>query len=274
MILTRTPMRISLFGGGTDYPEWYMPNGGAVLGVTIDKYCYVALHKSGQIWKCFDLPIRSGVATSSAFTVGLLRASTDFDKTVLARLAVEWERDKSGGNVGHQDQYLCALGGMLNLKFCDQGVEVNPIDSNGLQDNLMLFYTGVRHTGSYDVIEEQLSNIKQTAPVLKEMHSLVYDGIDALDKGSEFGKLLDKTWGLKRKLAEHISTPEIDSVYDKALRAGAIGGKLLGAGNGGFMLLYVERDRQDDVEKAIGLARVPFKFEDEGTQVIYRENDD
>ena len=272
MILTRTPVRISFFGGGSDYPEWFLNNGGAVLGTTIDKYCYVSLHSSGQSSHFFDVPTKSGLATSSAFTVGFLRASTQLDQIVIARMTVDWERDKSGNNVGYQDQYLCALGGLLHLKFSDQGVEVEPIaDGHNLESNLMMFYTGVRSLGSYQVIEEQLSNIKERGSELQDIHALVDEGIKTLDKGVEFGKLLDKAWRLKRRLAKDISTPAIDAMYDTALKSGAVGGKLLGAGNGGFLLLYVEPDKQDNVRKSLGLRQLPFKFSTGGTQVIYHD---
>jgi D-glycero-alpha-D-manno-heptose-7-phosphate kinase len=267
MILTRTPVRISFFGGGTDYPEWFLNNGGAVLGATIDKYCYVSLHSSGQSAHFFDVPTRSGLATSSAFTVGLLRASCNLEQIVLARMAVDWERDKSGGNVGYQDQYLCALGGMLNLHFSDQGVDVIPIEHNDLADNLMLFYTGIRSMGSYRVIEEQLSNIKERSSELHDIHALVNEGIKNI-RNVEFGKLLGTEWALKKRLGKHITTPEIDAMYDTAIQNGAIGGKLLGAGNGGFLLLYAMPETQQKVTVALGLKRVPFKFSTGGTEII------
>jgi len=271
MIVTRTPFRISLFGGGTDYPEWYLKNGGAVLGASINHYCDVVLHKSGLVWKCFDLPTKSGLGTSSAYTVGLLRACSNLDNEALAKIAIEWERDKSGGNVGHQDQYICSIGGFLHITFSDRGIEYETIPSNGLDKNLMLFYTGIRSTGSYSVIEEQLSSIKQNDSILKEIHSLVDEGIKNITNGIEFGKLLNETWQLKRKLTEHISTPEIDAMYKEAIDAGAIGGKLLGAGNGGFLLLYVETDKQNHVRDCLGIKNTPFRFESEGTRILYAD---
>lgn len=270
MIVTRTPMRCSFFGGGTDYPEYFLKNSGQILGAAINQYCHVTLHTSGQIWKCFDVPTRSGLATSSAFTVGLLKATSRLPNEVLARIAVEWERDKSGGNVGYQDQYLCSLGGMLNIHFSDQGVDVKKIENtNGLDKNLMLLYTGMRGMGSYTVIEEQLTSMKQNGSIYKDIGALVEPGIEAINKGGEFGRLLNETWQLKRRLTEHTSTPEIDAMYEKAIRAGATGGKLLGAGNGGFLLLYVEPDKQATVKEALGLKHVPFTFDREGSTIVY-----
>jgi D-glycero-alpha-D-manno-heptose-7-phosphate kinase len=270
LIVTRTPTRCSFFGGGTDYPEYFLKNGGQVLGAAITQHCHVVLHKSGEIWKCFDVPTRSGLATSSAFTVGLLKATSRLPNETLARVAVEWERDKSGGNVGFQDQYLCSLGGMLNIHFSDQGVDVKRIeDTNGLDKNLMLFYTGMRGMGSYTVIEEQLTSMKANASIYKDIAALVEPGIQAIKKGAEFGRLLNETWQLKRRLTEHTSTPEIDSMYEKAVNAGATGGKLLGAGNGGFLLLYVEQDKQESVRKSLGLKQYPFEFDKEGSTIVY-----
>jgi D-glycero-alpha-D-manno-heptose-7-phosphate kinase len=269
MIVTRCPCRISMFGGGCDYPEYFLKQPAQILGAAINIYCHVGLNGSGEIWKCFDVPTRSGLATSSAFTVGLLKASSKLPNTVIARIAVDWEREKSGGNTGYQDQYLCALGGLLNIHFSDQGVEVVRIeDTKDLEDNLMLFYTGIRHMQGYGVIEEQLSHMKQNNSIYNDMLALVRPAIQSIGT-PEFGRLLHEKWKLKRSLTEHTSTPEIDTIYETALKAGAMGGNLLGAGNGGFLLMYVEKDKQDSVRKALNLKQYDFKFDTEGCKVVY-----
>jgi D-glycero-alpha-D-manno-heptose-7-phosphate kinase len=268
MIISRTPVRCSLFGGGSDYPEWYMDNGGAILGFAINSYCDITIHKSGIVNKTFDIPIRSGLGTSSAYTVGLLRACTKFEPDVIARIAIEIERFKLGGNVGHQDQFLCALGGMLFIEFNDRGIFPKRIDRQDLEDNLMLFYTGVRGVGSYKVIEEQLSRIQVNKSTLKEIQALTYIALKT--KGEDFGKLLNHTWELKRTLSPNISTEKIDDLYNRALKAGAIGGKLLGAGSGGYLLLYVDPDKQENVKREIP-GYTPFKIDYEGTRIIYAD---
>jgi len=271
MIVTRTPYRISFFGGGTDYIEWFGKYGGAILATTINKYCYVTLSSNGTSWKYFDLNTQSGLATSSAYTVGLLRACSHLDKIALARLAVEWERDKSGNNVGYQDPYVCALGGMLHLTFNGKGVEVDAIteDLTYLQSRLMLVYTGPREIGSYGVIEEQLANVKSNKSILEQIHRLVDEGIKSIGN-SDFGYLLNETWQLKKQLSEHTTSSKIDAIYEKALKAGALGGKLLGAGNGGYLLLYAELEKQEEIETILGNV-VKFEFESGGSKVVYSD---
>ena len=271
MKLTRTPFRVSFFGGGTDYPEWYMKNGGAVLGTSINHYCDLMVHKSGAVTKFFDLPLRSGLGTSSAYTVGLLRATTDLSKEALAKVAIEWERDKSGGNVGHQDQYLCSIGGLLHITFSEYGIEYERINPFELERNLMLFYTGRRANGSYAVIEDQLSHIKDNDSILGEIHSLAEEAIQNINS-VEFGRMLNHTWELKKKLSTKISNIDIDEMYADALDAGAVGGKLLGAGSGGFLLLYVEPDKQENVRDVLGIQDVPFKFDSKGSILLYADN--
>jgi D-glycero-alpha-D-manno-heptose-7-phosphate kinase len=159
---------------------------------------------------------------------------------------------------------------MLNLHFSDQGVDVKRInDTADLDKNLMLLYTGCRGMGSYTVIEEQLAHIKDNASIYKEIGALVDPGIAAIGKGTEFGRLLNETWQLKRRLTEHTSTLTIDAQYETAIKAGAIGGKLLGAGNGGFLLLYVEPDKQKGVRNALGLKEYAFTFDREGSKIVY-----
>ncbi len=272
MIITRTPFRISFCGGGSDYPEWFEEHGGAVLATTIDKYCYVILH-DGKVYHTFDLPTRSGLGTSSAYTVGLLRACTDFDSTTIAQLATEWERDKLGGNVGCQDQYMCAVGGFHMLHFYDAGIVDIPVRETELSDYLMLFDTHLRRLGG-DIISYQLRRVKQNKKALFRITAMAKEGMELLSKKdyTRFGELLNESWSLKKSLDKHISTHFIDEIYSEALRAGAIGGKLLGAGGGGFILLFVPLEKQVAVKEQLrDLIYVPFKFESEGSKIIYDE---
>ncbi len=272
MIITRTPLRVSLFGGGTDYPEWFNENGGAVLGLAIDKYCWVTL-RNGEVGKHFDLPTKSGLGSSSAFTVGLLRACTKSDGLTLAKLAIQWERDKMNGNIGCQDQYLCALGGVLHIEFNDQWVNIKRMDEKAtdLVSNLMLFDTGIRRLAG-NVVEEQLENIRQNKDILHAIYKLVNEGIKALGD-DDFGRLLNEEWQLKRELSKHVSTREIDQIYGKAIQAGALGGKLLGAGGGGFMIFYVKPDKQEEIKQVLeDLRYVPFKCTETGSQIIYEDS--
>lgn len=273
MIISRTPLRISFFGGGTDYSQWYAEHEGAVLATTIDKYCYVMLH-DGKSWKTFDLPTESGLGSSSAYTIGLLRACTDFDKLTIAKLATTWEQDKMGGNVGAQDQYLCALGGFQVLMFSKHGVR-NAVVQNVdfLQDYLMLFDTHQYRRASM-LVSYQMADMKKHKKLYMRMTEIVDDGLSIIKRAdwSDFGLLLDESWQLKKQLSKYITTPKIDGIYDMAIKSGATGGKLLGGGGGGFILFVVEPDKQEEVKGALnGLTYVPFKFESEGTKVIYND---
>lgn len=270
MIITRTPTRISFLGGGTDYPEYFMEHSGAVLATSIDKYCYVGL-KNGHTWSSFDLPTRSGMATSSAYTVGLLKTISPNDNRTIAELATIIERDKLSGNVGYQDQYICAVGGFHLLRFFATGILDKPIKGmDWLSDYLMLFDTcHYRQAGS--IVSSQLDRIEENQSTLEELHKLVYEGEKYLNSGDykQFGLLLNEAWRLKKCLSDKVSTDDIDSIYKKALEAGAIGGKLLGAGGGGFFLFLAEPDKQERIKEALGLFHVPFKFEEKGSTIIY-----
>ena len=275
MIISRTPFRCSLFGGGTDYPQWYDLHGGAVLSTAIDKYCYVILH-DGKSQSVFDLPTKSGLGTSSAYTVGLLRACTELDCKTIAKLATVWEQDKLGGNIGSQDQYICALGGFRHLKFDTDSIRDTEIayeKVKPLESKLMLFDTHQRRL-SGDIVAHQLAEMKEHETILNQMMAMVDDGLEMVQKRDfeGFGNLLQESWYLKKKLSQYVSTPAIDAIYNMAVKAGAAGGKLLGAGGGGFMLFYCEEDKQDSVREALNqLSYVPFKFEREGSIVIYRD---
>lgn len=275
MIISRTPLRISFFGGGSDYPQWFNEHDGAILGTSINHYCYVMLH-DGRSWFTFDLPNKSGLGSSSAYTVGLLRVSTELDKLTISKLATTWEQDKMNGNVGSQDQYLCSLGGFHHLRFNEHGIRdtvLSPELVNPLQDYLMLFDTH-QYRRAGDVVAHQLAGIKEHEALLTEMVGMVDYAIETLRQKCylTFGDTLGESWALKKQLSSHVSTPEIDAIYEAAIRAGARGGKLLGAGGGGFIIFFVEPERQEAVKEAMSeLTYVPFKFETEGSVILYHD---
>lgn len=271
MIISRTPLRLSFLGGGTDYPAWYNDHGGAVVATTIDKYCYVTLH-NGKMWDTYDMPTKSGLATSSAFTVGLLRVCSNLDKVTLAAVATLWEQEKMSYNVGSQDQYLCAVGGFHLLHFDEHGLRDTPIeDGDWLQDYLLLFDTHQRRI-SGNIIADQLKQMKkhhQSYHRLVELAELGYDSIQSKDWQS-FGELMNEGWAIKSELSPLISTDRIDTIYSSAIEAGAVGGKLLGGGGGGFILFVVEPEKHQNVRSTLErLTHVPFQFEYDGTEVIY-----
>jgi len=319
MILTRTPYRISFLGGGTDYPAYYREHPGAVLVTSIDKYLWLTVrklapffgHSCRMVWReieeCSkaedikhpvvrevldffglegleihyqgDLPAQSGMGSSSAFTVGLLRALGAFgcfsgvSNYGIAEAAIDLEQNWLHENVGSQDQMACAVGGFNRIDF--QGDFITPRtlpDTDWLAPYLMLMWTGFQRTAS-EIAGEQIARTQQNTDSLKAMYELVGEGEKSLAAGDwrEFGRLVHYSWGIKRTLSDRVSTPEIDSLYERAMQAGAVGGKLLGAGGGGFLLLVAEPERQAGVEKALGLMRVPFRFEHEGTQVVYSD---
>ena len=275
MIISRTPLRISFLGGGSDYPQWFNEHGGAILGTTIDKYCYVMLHE-GKSWFTFDLPNKSGLASSSAYTVGLLRVCTILDQQTIARLATTWEQDKTNGQVGSQDQYLCAVGGFHHLKFSEHGVRDIPVSQDlvsPLQDWLMLFDTH-QYRRNGDIIPSQLKEMEQHEELYKRIAEMPQRGVWRLEEKdyNGFGQILGEAWGLKKQVAPMATTPDIDKIYSIAMASGAVGGKLLGGGGGGFIVFVVEPDKQELVKKALSaLTYVPFKFEIDGTQVIYKD---
>lgn len=273
MIISRTPFRISFLGGGTDYPQWFNEHGGAVLATSIDKFCYVMLH-NGIVNHTLDLPTKSGMATSSAYTVGLLRACTDHNQKIIAKLATVWEQDKMNSKVGSQDQYICSVGGFHLLRFDESGIRDTRIDPElvkPLEKYLMLFDTH-QYRRAGDIVEHQLEEMGKHTKLLQSMMDMVAEGLKCLADPLSFGKLLHEAWMLKRQLSDYVSTPKIDSIYETALKAGAVGGKLLGAGGGGFILFLVEPDKQEKVKNALNdLSHVPFKFETEGAKIIYKD---
>ncbi len=271
MRISRTPLRISFFGGGSDYPDFFNQHGGAVLAASIDRYCYVGFN-NGTNWVSFDLPNKSGMATSSAYTVGLLKACTHLENKVIAQIATIIERDKLAENVGCQDQYLCAIGGFHLLRFYGSGIVDEPIDDvRDLQDYLLLVDTG-QYRLAGQIIAEQRAGFDEHETVLTRLKEMAFEGKAMVERGDykAFGEALAAAWRLKKELASNISTPLADSIYDAAIGAGALGGKLLGAGGGGFMLFFVEPEKRASVKEALkGLVHVPFHFESEGSQVIF-----
>lgn len=323
MIITKTPFRMSFFGGGTDMPQFFKEYGGAVLSTTFDKYCYVNvrhlppffdytteasyakiervtdinkiehplirnamkmldMHELRISYEA-DLPARTGLGTSSSFAVGLLNAFYGLkgryvSKKQLADEAIYLERQLCNEAGGWQDQIAASFGGMNKIVFNGDGYEVNrviisPERKKTLNRNLMLFFTGfIRY--SAEIQQSTSSAIRDKTAQLKEMLSLVDEAEMVLtDPGrdmDDFGRLLDETWRLKRQTGSKISTGTIDELYARAVKAGALGGKLLGAGGGGFLLFYVQPQYQDAVREVLhDLLYVPFEFENSGTRVIY-----
>lgn len=323
MIITKTPFRMSFFGGGTDMPAFFNENGGAVISTTFDKYCYVnvrhlppfmpyfselvyskiervnsiddiihplirecmRLHDIHEIRLTYegDLPARTGLGTSSTFAVGMLNAfcalkGKMMSKAQLAQEAIRVERDILQEHGGWQDQVAAAFGGFNRIDFKDNQFNISPIvihpDRKAqLDKNLMLFYTGVTRFSS-EVQKDTFAKPEDKKAQLKEMLSLVDDAQAVLeDKNADlndFGRMLDHTWKLKRGTGGKVSNGSIDELYARGIKAGALGGKLLGAGGGGFLLFYVEPDKQQNVIKALDdLMHVPFNFENEGTSIVY-----
>lgn len=322
MIITQTPFRMSFFGGGTDFPEFYEKHGGAVISTSFDKYCYVnvrhlprffdysteisysklervnsvddiqhpAVREAMKYLDMYeirlsyeaDLPARSGLGTSSSFAVGMLNAFYALkgkfaDKRKLADDAIYLERVLCGEAGGVQDQIAAAYGGLNRINFDADGYTVSPVivspdRKEQLNKNLMLFFTGFSRF-SADIQSSTKEALDSRTARLLEMMGLVDEAEKILTSKcglEEFGRLLDYTWKLKRGITGEISTNSIDGLYEKAMKAGAVGGKLLGAGGGGFLLFYVEEDCQKSVKKALdNLLYVPFRFENTGAQVIY-----
>lgn len=323
MIITRTPFRMSFFGGGTDMKEFFNEHGGAVISTTFDKYCYVTvrhlppffdfkneltyskiertstteeiihpairnamqyLNMSGiRLTYEADLPARSGLGTSSSFAVGMLNAFHSLNgvyasKKQLADEAIHLERDLCNEAGGWQDQIAASFGGFNRIDFSDNSYEVTPIiiskqKKEQLNNNLMMFFTGFTRFSS-DVQKANASGKIDKTQQKLEMLRLVDEAEKVLQSKEsnldDFGYLLNTTWNLKRQTGSAISTNSIDELYDKGIKAGALGGKLLGAGGGGFLVFYVTPEKQESVRHAMqDLLYIPFKFENNGTKVIY-----
>jgi D-glycero-alpha-D-manno-heptose-7-phosphate kinase len=321
MIITQTPIRISLAGGGTDFPEFFRREEGCVLSSAIDKYVFViikarfddkirvgytrtemvdrvdevqhelvreALRLTGitkgvEISTMADIPAQgSGLGSSSAVTVGLLNAMYVYTRRMqtaetLAREACRIEIDILGKPIGIQDQYIAAYGGLRFLRFHTDGsvtaeeLDLDPDVKRRLNQNLMLFWTGIQRNAS-DILAEQKAQMDDHMPYLREVKALALEARECLLAGEidELGRILHRNWELKKRFASRITNPQIDDMYATALRAGALGGKIAGAGGGGFLLLYCPRERQANVRAALhGFRELPFHLESDGTKVIF-----
>jgi len=328
IIVSRTPVRISFFGGGTDYPNYFLKMGGRVVGACIDKYTHISIstpqpffdHKyriaysqteltssidaiqHPSIRECLklkdinrhldvhifsDLPARTGLGSSSSFTVGFLNALYALEgkrvtRQSLAEEACFIEQSMIRENVGSQDQFHAAFGGMNIFSFSERGTTAQPLLISRtkrvlLEDSLMLFYTGITRHAS-EILHEQMekTDTKQNDQYLKRMQEMVeeFELLVSSSDGdrllSKFGSMLDEGWNLKKQLSSKISKEDIDGAYSKAKEAGALGGKLCGAGGGGFLLLLVPEKDQAAVRSSLHpMIEVPFHFEDEGSKIIY-----
>ena len=323
MIVVRTPLRVSFAGGGSDIPEFYAYNPGAVLSVAINKYVYLSLNKSFEqhlrvsysktelvknaeelehtrvkaalkhfginsgleIVNVADVPARgTGLGSSSSFTVALIHGlkrylGQNVEPRELAELACKIEIGDLGEKIGKQDQYIASFGGLRFFEFFPDGavsakaVSYKPELLQELQNRLMLFYTGTQRS-AHNILRNQISGYAQAQSVqnVKTMVDLAFlmkSGIEA-GKLDDFGFILDESWRLKKTLSETISNPQIDSMYELAKKNGAIGGKLLGAGGGGFLLVYAHPEHQPPILQALGeYVRMPFSFEETGSQIVY-----
>ncbi len=325
MIISRTPFRVSFFGGGTDYSAWYLKQGGAVLSTTIDKYIYITARflppffpeRHRIIWSRVegvdtigeiqhpaireglrqlefddeegldihyqgDLPARSGVGSSSSFAVGLLNAlhalqGRYISRHDLALAAINLEQVRLNEAVGAQDQVAVAYGGLNRINFLQNGeitvdpVILSPERVQELEAHLMFCYTGISRFGS-TIAADIIQNIPSRSEALREMHAMVDQSIDLLVGGksiAEFGVLLDRSWRLKRSLSDQVSNPNVDGIYQTAIESGAFGGKLLGAGESGFMMFLVPPEKQDRVKRALNLLQVPIRLSFQGSTIIH-----
>lgn len=329
MVISRTPYRISFFGGGTDYPAWYRKHGGAVIATTINKYCYLTcrylppffehrfrvvyskiedrqtideikhpavrevlrylkLERGLEIHHDGDLPARSGMGSSSSFTVGLLHALYALQgympsKHQLAMESIYLEQERLKETVGSQDQVLATYGGFNHIMFLPNGeISVRPITLPRerlyeLNSHLMLFYTGIKRTAS-NIADSYINKIESKKRQLRIMKDLVEESISILASGqaiTDFGELLREVWQIKRSLSNKVTNSHVDEIYDAAMSAGAIGGKITGAGGGGFMLLFVPLSCQKKVRERLNrLIYVPFKFEFHGSQIIFFDSEE
>lgn len=326
MIISKTPVRVSFFGGGTDYPDYFNEFGGSVLSTSIDKYIYVTVNKIEglldhkyriayrKLELCHhvdeiehpvvravikyleidyglevnivsDLPARTGIGSSSSFTVGLLHSCYALlgkmvSKEQLAREAIHIEQVVLQERVGVQDQLAAAYGGFNHMEFSADKLLVSPVIITparkiALQENLMMFYTGINRFAS-DILKEQIKKTQEKTiqTELKDIYSMVEEGLaiitDPARSLDDFGRLMHRAWMAKRSLSSAISSDFLDDIYNRALAAGALGGKLLGAGGGGFFIFYVPAERRAALLTALqDLHRINFNFENDGTRIIY-----
>lgn len=333
MIITRTPFRLSFFGGGTDYNSWFERNGGLVIGSTFNKYNYISVrklppffdHRSRIVYSraeevldnqdiqhpavrnCLkylgitdgleihydgDLPARSGIGSSSSFTVGFLNALHAFKgkmptKYELARQAIHVEQELSKENVGIQDQILTCYGG-LNVVEMGLGNQfrvtplILPTDyKNSLESHIMLAFSGQTRFSS-EVAGKQIQKISAGSldDQMRTMYQIAVEGLDKFRANSdivEIGKLMDKSWQVKRSLTPEVSTDLVNEAYETAIMNGAFGGRLLGAGGGGFLMLVCPPELQPKVKEALKnqiKVWVPFKFEEDGSRVLLYEGNE
>jgi len=327
MIISKTPFRISFFGGGTDYPEWYHENGGSVLATTIDKYCYISCrhlppffeHKHRIVYSKIesvktteeiqhpvvravlsnlsitdgleihhdaDLPARSGLGSSSSFTVGLINVlnalkGLQISKQDLAKQATYIEQEVLKETVGNQDQILAAFGGFNRIDFHpDDSFNISPVIINKdlvgqLQSHMLLFFTGLSRFSS-DIARDKVSNFTNRFQELTQIKEMVDEGMSILQNPStpimDLGKLMHESWKLKRSLSKKVSTPQIDEIYETGIKAGAIGGKVLGAGGGGFILFFAKPENHSKIrERLKNLVHVAFHFDDVGSKIVVYE---
>lgn len=323
MIISRTPFRMSFFGGGSDYPEWYQEFGGAVLSTTIDKYCYLtcrylppffehrtrvlyskietvqraedlqhpavraALMELGikrgvEIHHDGDLPARSGMGSSSSFAVGILNALHALEgrmttKKQLATEAIHLEQNILKDTVGSQDQIAAAFGGFNAIRFLPSGdFSVSPVflptvRNEEFKRHLLLFFTGISRTSS-EVAATFAGSLRQKSQNIRRFVNMVDEALEILSKGhwDDFGRMLDEAWQIKKSLSSSVTNNSVDEAYATAKNAGALGGKLLGAGGGGFLLIFAPPSRRRHIIKALaGLLHVPFDFEPSGSQIVF-----
>jgi D-glycero-alpha-D-manno-heptose-7-phosphate kinase len=327
MIVTKTPLRVSFFGGGSDLPEYFMDSPGAVLSAAIDINMFITINESPRkrIKACYDeieivdtaaylnhsriretllhygvhnnleiasfchIPTKgTGLGSSSSYTVGLCNAlsqhlSIPVTKYDLAETAYFIERVRCNEKLGMQDQYAAAFGGINLIEFYSNDVQVIPVNINAenlikLQDNLMFFYTGVKRVAN-SILEKQAEKSSQDSTTKQHIERLVdisYDGAKVLSKSSrlnDLGSMLDYAWSTKRQILNEISNEAIDTLYSDAIKAGALGGKLLGAGGGGFLMFYVPRSKQNNVREALShLQEYKFNFSLKGSEVVLNDN--
>lgn len=325
MVITRTPYRLSLFGGGTDYPAWYREHGGAVLAASISRYCYLTCrylppffaHRSRIVYSQIelvrdvseiqhpavravletlgitdgveihhdgDLPARTGIGSSSSFTVGLLHALRALQGLLptpreLAREAIHVEQEVLREAVGCQDQIVAAVGGLLRIDFTPeddwtvQALALPPGRQAALEGHLRLYYSGHARTAS-TIASQQLDRLQTIAPEMHALQAMVPEA-EALMRSGDwqgFGTLLHESWQIKRRLTPAVTTSAVDAIYDAARRAGAWGGKLMGAGGGGFMVICASPDRHEAIRAALpDVLEVPFSFDKSGSQVLVFE---
>lgn len=322
MVISKTPFRISFFGGGTDLPKWYNENGGSVISTSINKHCFVfgkrippfldynyrIVYSQQELLKNLedidhpavreslrfmnwgdkkieiihsgDLPSRSGLGSSSSFTVGILNMlyaleGKRADKNTLAKNAIHVEQEMIKEAVGSQDQIATAYGGFNHIRFYKGGFEVKPFFNESFlkefNKHLLLFFTGTTRN-SFEIERVKIDSIGQKQTHYKELQEITEYALECFEaeRLNKIGKLLHETWLIKKNLCDKISNIEIDNIYQIAMEAGAIGGKVLGSGGGGFMLFFAEPSQQPAIIEALKkLMLVPFEFEKNGSEIIY-----